>query len=295
MTVASRMNARPVRPSRWCLPSLCMALLAACGGGEGGSGVTSLQASPLAFSRNATVSVSGSGLDQDGLRLEAEGPCNNVARVGNPSPTQAQFSCLVEGTGPIVFRVRQGNGAELARLTVSVPLPQVTMQVRLGGRSGSFVVELDPGAAPVTTRNFLGYVNSGFYANTLLHRVLANKLVQGGGFETGLDAKAPTQQPIPLESANGLKNVRGTIAMARTSAPDSATSQFYLNLADNPEFDRVSDAAPGYAVFGRVVAGQNIIDDIGAVTTTDFTNSRGEFFQGLPQTEVVISAAAQTR
>lgn len=138
-------------------------------------------------------------------------------------------------------------------------------QVRLTTDKGVIVVQLDRVAAPVTVRNFLRYVDSGFYNDTIFHRVIPDFVVQGGGFETGLVEK-DTQSPIVNESTNGLLNLRGTIAMARTNAPNSATSQFYFNLVDNDALDRTESFA-GYAVFGRVIVGMSVVDEIATVET----------------------------
>ena len=141
-------------------------------------------------------------------------------------------------------------------------------RVRITTNLGSFVVELEPQKAPRTVENFLRYVREGFYEGTVFHRVVPGFVVQGGGFTVQM-AKKPTHEPIPNEAANGLSNVRGTIAMARTSDPDSATSQFYINLRDNTALDRRdgSPAGAGYCVFGHVVEGMNVVDAIGRMQT----------------------------
>lgn len=128
---------------------------------------------------------------------------------------------------------------------------------------GSITLELYPDKAPITVANFLDYVNSGFYENTIFHRVIPNFMAQGGGFTESL-VKKSTNPPIVLESNNGLSNLRGTIAMARTSVPDSATSQFFINVVDNLFLDYQSGATPvdGYAVFGKVTAGMDTVDTI---------------------------------
>ena len=134
---------------------------------------------------------------------------------------------------------------------------------------GDIVLELDPELAPITVANFYAYVDSGFYDGsdgmgaTTFHRVVAGFVIQGGGV-TEAGALKPTMSAIVNESGNGLTNMRGTISMARTSDPDSATSQFFINLVDNPDLD----APPGYAVFGQVVEGLDVVDAIGATPTT---------------------------
>lgn len=141
-------------------------------------------------------------------------------------------------------------------------------KVEIKTSKGNFTVELYPEKAPKTVANFLQYINDGFYEGTIFHRVINNFMIQGGGFERDLYEK-PTKDPIKNESNNGLKNELGTIAMARTSDPNSATAQFFINLTDNkfldytsPEPDRI-----GYCVFGKVVSGIDVVKNIGVVPT----------------------------
>ena len=140
--------------------------------------------------------------------------------------------------------------------------------VRLHTKLGVITLELDAVRAPVTVRNFLDYVESGFYSNTVFHRVIDGFMVQGGGFEPGMRQK-PTRAPIKNEAANGLKNDRYTIAMARTSEPHSASSQFFINVKDNNFLNYTAPNAEGwgYCVFGRVVEGQDVVDKIKEVKT----------------------------
>lgn len=147
---------------------------------------------------------------------------------------------------------------------------------------GEFVVELNPDAAPVTVENFRRYADAGFYDGTIFHRVIAGFVVQGGGYTTGLVAKEPLFDPIVLESYNGLRNLRGTIAMARTDDPNSAQSQFFINLADNATLDPTL-TQPGYAVFGAVISGMDVVDAIGNVPTRSIEGS-----EGVPDPEVAI-------
>ncbi|MDN5865378.1 MAG: peptidyl-prolyl cis-trans isomerase [Gammaproteobacteria bacterium] len=154
-------------------------------------------------------------------------------------------------------------------------------EVRIVTTQGDIVVQLDPDKAPITVRNFLEYVKSGFYEGTIFHRVVPGFVIQGGGYTVGNQAKE-TRRPIPLEAANGLKNRRGTIAMARTSDPNSATSQFYINLADNESLD-AGPTSLGYAVFGHVVSGMKVVDKIASVETA----SSGPF-RHAPVVPVVI-------
>ncbi|MBN1436829.1 MAG: peptidylprolyl isomerase [Sedimentisphaerales bacterium] len=131
---------------------------------------------------------------------------------------------------------------------------------------GDITIELDAQAAPITTQNFLDYVNDGFYNDTIFHRVIPNFMVQGGGMTAEMDSK-PTKAPITNEASNGLGNNRGTIAMARTADPDSATAQFFINVADNHFLNHQPNENPGYAVFGKVIDGMDIADAIVAVPT----------------------------
>jgi cyclophilin family peptidyl-prolyl cis-trans isomerase len=142
-----------------------------------------------------------------------------------------------------------------------------THTVLMSTSLGDMTIELDPTKAPTTVKNFLGYVDDGFYDGTIFHRVISNFMIQGGGFEPGMKQKA-NKGPIKNESTNGLSNKRGTIAMARTNVPDSATSQFFINVKDNDFLDRAqAQDGVGYCVFGKVVDGQDVVDKIKAVKT----------------------------
>lgn len=140
--------------------------------------------------------------------------------------------------------------------------------IRFTTNKGVFDVELNEAAAPKTCENFLQYVRSGFYNGTIFHRVIRGFMIQGGGFEPGLQQKE-TKAPIENEANNGLKNDKYTIAMARTNDPHSATSQFFINVADNDFLNHTSPTPRGwgYAVFGKVVAGTDVVDAIAAVRT----------------------------
>ena len=141
--------------------------------------------------------------------------------------------------------------------------PKVRMKTSLG----EMVIELYPEKAPKTVENFLKYVDDGFYKDTIFHRVIGNFMIQGGGFDAKMQQK-PTRSPIPLESRNGLKNDRGTIAMARTSVPDSATAQFFINTVNNNGLNYPQPDGNGYAVFGKVIEGMDTVDKIAQVQTT---------------------------
>ncbi|MHC4119322.1 MAG: peptidylprolyl isomerase [Planctomycetota bacterium] len=139
--------------------------------------------------------------------------------------------------------------------------------VKLETSMGDIVVELNAQAAPVTVKNFLRYVNEGFYDGTIFHRVIHGFMIQGGGLTADM-TKKQTHDPIPNEGANGLKNVRGAIAMARGEDPDSATSQFFINHVENEGLDYIPNVEPGYAVFGKVTEGMDVVDTIARVDTT---------------------------
>ncbi|MBN9475494.1 MAG: cyclophilin [Bordetella sp. SCN 67-23] len=163
----------------------------------------------------------------------------------------------------------------------------MTTRVNLHTNHGLIGLELDGEKAPKTVENFVAYVNSGHYDNTIFHRVINGFMIQGGGFEPGMSQK-PTQAPIENEAANGLKNDRYTVAMARTNAPHSASAQFFINVANN-DFLNFSSPTPqgwGYAVFGKVVEGADVIEKIKGVKT----GSRAGH-QDVPVEDVVVTKA----
>ncbi len=152
---------------------------------------------------------------------------------------------------------------------------------------GEIVVELNAAKAPKSVDNFVQYVKAGQYDGTIFHRVIDNFMIQGGGYTTELTAKGGLRPPVMNEADNGLSNTRGTLAMARTMDPHSATSQFFINVGDNKALDHVSKADGrtwGYAVFGKVVSGMEVVDKIKGLPTTPFSAE----FQNLPRPYVVI-------
>jgi peptidyl-prolyl cis-trans isomerase A (cyclophilin A) len=157
--------------------------------------------------------------------------------------------------------------------------------VLLKTSEGDIRVELYPEKAPRTVANFLDYVKSGQYNGTIFHRVIPGFMIQGGGYTTSF-AEKPTRAPIPLESRNDLKNMTGTIAMARTSDPNSATAQFFINTVDNAGLDYPNPDGNGYAVFGKVTTGMDVVKKIEGTPTT----SRGPM-SDVPQKQVVIQSA----
>jgi len=161
-------------------------------------------------------------------------------------------------------------------------------KVQLKTTLGEMVIELDDKAAPITVKNFLEYVSDDFYTGTIFHRVIKDFMVQGGGLTKDLKSKPGARQPIVNEASNGLKNDRGTIAMARTSDPDSATNQFFINHKDN-DFLNYQGPSPdkiGYAVFGKVVEGLDVVDAIAAVKT-----GRKGYYDDVPSEPIEILSA----
>lgn len=146
---------------------------------------------------------------------------------------------------------------------------------------GDITLELYPTKAPVTVKNFIAYANSGFYSDTIFHRVIKDFMIQGGGFTKEMTKKS-TQAPIVNESFNGVSNREYTIAMARTNNPDSATAQFFINTKDNPNLNAMGDR-PGYAVFGRVINGKHVVDEIENSQT-----KRVAYYSDVPVQQVVI-------
>ena len=164
--------------------------------------------------------------------------------------------------------------------------PATASKVLIKTSLGDMTVELYADKAPKSVENFLAYANSGFYDGTIFHRVIDNFMIQGGGFTRELRQK-PTRPAIPNEAKNGLSNLRGTVTMARTGDPNSATAQFFINVVDNQRLDYTSDQNGmtwGYAVFGKVISGLDVVDKIKAVPT----GAQGPFKSDVPTTPVVI-------
>lgn len=161
-------------------------------------------------------------------------------------------------------------------------------KVRIETSAGDIVIELDAEKAPISTENFLGYVNDGFYTDTIFHRVIKDFMVQGGGMNSDLSPK-PTKEPIKNEADNGLSNDRGTVAMARTQIVDSATAQFFINTVDNSFLNHQAPTPQGYgyAVFGKVVEGMDVVDAIREVKTGNHN-----MHQDVPLEAITIKAAS---
>lgn len=172
-----------------------------------------------------------------------------------------------------------------AGLLAVAPVRAANPVVIMETSAGTIKIELYPDKAPTTVKNFLQYVDDKFYDGTVFHRVISDFMIQGGGFEAGMKEKK-TREPIKNESSNGLSNSRGTIAMARTNVPDSATAQFYINVKDNAALDKAKARdGVGYCVFGKVTEGMDIVDKIKEVRTG---NKAGH--QDVPVEDVVIKS-----
>ena len=205
------------------------------------------------------------------VALAQNAPAHKAA--AKPAATQPAAKKAAPATTP----------AKKADSTATAAAPKVLLKTSLG----DITLELNPEKAPKSVDNFLTYVKSGFYDGTIFHRVIDGFMIQGGGFTADLRQKK-TRAPIAIESKNGLSNLRGTLAMARTMDPNSGTAQFFINTVDNPRLDYAGDANPGYAVFGKVVSGMDVVDKIRAVET----GAQGPFASDVPKTPVVIEKAS---
>ncbi|SEA35921.1 peptidyl-prolyl cis-trans isomerase B (cyclophilin B) [Desulfuromusa kysingii] len=171
---------------------------------------------------------------------------------------------------------------------IAVADPIVEMKTNMG----SITIELNSSKAPLTVDNFLKYVDKKFYDDTIFHRVIGNFMIQGGGFDKS-ETKKATLSAIKNEADNGLKNQKGTISMARTGVVDSATSQFFINLVDNHSLNHrgTSSGAYGYAVFGKVIAGMDVVEKIGKVKTI----SKSALFRDYPEPQVIIESVRRVK
>jgi len=267
-------------------------LLTACGGGGGTDkpistpkpSVSSISIDQLVYRKNSNLTINGKNLD---LGFNISNPiCLTIKELPGGSSTQRVFSCKVVNVGILPLSITAGDGSSLYLSNITVPLaaqPQITM----GTSMGNIVIELNPAKAPVTVDNFLNYVESGFFVNKIFHRVIKDFIIQGGGLTADMK-EASNLTKIKFEGGNGLSNVRGTIAMARLSDDlNSATSQFFINTVDNQNLDTNFG---GYAVFGKVVSGLDVVDRMQVVpvaTIAGYTDS--------PITPIFITSAIQTK
>jgi peptidyl-prolyl cis-trans isomerase A (cyclophilin A) len=284
-----------------------IAALAGCGGGSGsdpnsesggGATISSAVAGTAMYGRTLVLTLTGTNLDQS-IDVSATGCDGTAIDASSSGPAAAQYTCTVTAMGAGQFVIKRSTGgAALATAPFNVPAPQVTLDFGNGaGVAGTIVLTLAPDKTPLTVGNFLDYVNSGFYAGTVFHRVSPGFVVQGGGYTAPLDANTqnlkPTNAPIALEVGKGLSNTQWTIAMARTADSASATSQFFINLVDNSGALDPGLSA-GYAVFGTVTSGSaDVTALVGApCTALPLFLPTGEC---TPTPNMVISAATQTR
>lgn len=260
-------------------------LIAGCGGGTGFQPtITGVKPEILQYGKSATIFLGGKDL-RSNMIVETNGACVNPSFASNSTTDILVLNCTVKAVGNFTLTIKTEAGVVVNTTSLTVPKPQVGILTSLG----SIVMELDPAAAPITVNNFLNYANSGFYSNTLFHRVVSGFVIQGGGYTMGMVKKEGQKDPIVLESNNGLSNLRGTVAMARTNVPDSATSEFFINHVDNL-FLNYSTTSAGYAVFGKVVQGMDVVDAIAAKATGMLNGEKS-----LPLEEITITGAFQIK
>ena len=227
--------------------------------------------------------IEGKHLDQEfSVSLSK---CTGLAVAEGGLATSKTITCTVNGTGAATI-FASFKDQQIYSANFNVPEPQVLMKTSMG----DLLIELNPTAAPITVRNFLGYVNDQFYNKTQFHRIEKSFVAQGGWVDLTPAVKNPTRPAITLESNNGLSNLKGTIAMARTNEPNSATSQFYFNLADNLGLDYAQGVRDGYAVFGKIIQGIPVLDAIGQVP---IANRYG--LATFPAADLIITEVRQTQ
>ena len=286
----------------WALTIASIAVLTACGGGGDSTPATvsSMSVAATKYGASALVTVAGTHLSN--LSITAPG-CKNVTRLTTAptasSDTTSYYSCTPSGAYTSTITASSG-GASLSTQTLTVLPPIVNMTVSGDGVNGNIVFNLRGNLAPITVDNFLAYVNSGFYNGLIFHRVVSNFVVQGGGYGASSGgtlptAKTPTYAPIALEITGGA-NLQWTAAMARTSDANSATSQFFFNLADNSK-TLTTDPSTGYAVFADVSSSASVIQAIAAAPCTALLSGGLPLSDGscVPVPNVVITSATQTQ
>lgn len=268
------------------LISSIFSILVACGGSTGFPPViTGVKVQSLQYARTATIYLGGKDL-RTSVVVESGGACTNPSFASNSTTDLLILNCTVTVVGDLPLNIKDANGTSIYSTTLNVPKPQVALIMA----NGAITLELDQNKSPISVDNFLSYVKRGYYSNTLFHRVIPGFMIQGGGFTTGMLRKPGLTDPIVLESKNGLSNLRGTLAMARTNEANSGTSEFYINLVDNLFLDYKNEGNPGYAVFGTVVQGIDIVDTI-ATKATGYFNG----YADVPLEDVTITMALQVK
>lgn len=323
MSHSSSLDASRARLFLQVVATAAVAALSACGGnsgdgggaggpgGAGGNGaaptVSGTSVGTARYSQPVVLTVSGSNLDSGDIVVNSPACGIGTIQRSAAAPfvstsSTAYYTCTVAAVGPQQFTVTRIRDNQVQATPVfTVEIPQVTMVLDRGPGTAptTFVMTLSPQQAPVTVLNFLGYVNSGFYTNTVFHRNTPGYVLQGGGYtgplvaNSAVPAAKATRDPIPLEVNRGLSNLQYTVAMARTNIPDSATSQFYINLVDNTFLDTLGG---GYAVFGSVTAGGPQVVALSAAPCAawpDFFGTGGN--DCLPTPNITIASATQTR
>jgi peptidyl-prolyl cis-trans isomerase A (cyclophilin A) len=300
-----------IRTSTFGLPVLLIAaLIAGCGSGGGDSTPTTnvrsgVAATPV-LGQSLLFTFTGEGLDQ-GIAGSSPG-CSNITLISTApnisSANTAYFTCTPSIAGAQIFTViRSSDKVQLFSVsyTVEQVLPQVTFVVSNGaGVSGNLVITLEATKAPITVNNFLAYVKSGFYNGTIIHRNSPGFVLQGGGFAGPLavSTTAPTPKTtnaaIVLEDNTGLLNLKNTLSMARTNAPDSGTSQFFINLVNNGFLDRAGNNR-GYAVFGTITSGADLVTAMAAAPCVPWAAVTAGVGECFPVPNVTIVSATQTR
>ena len=265
--------------------SLCTLVVAGCGSSTPDLAVSDIAVNQLKYGQLSQFTLTGNFSDNE-INVSTKN-CKGLALVAGGTTIIKSVTCTIGavGNGAVSLEAKLADGTVLKSVSFDVPNPQVSMQTSLG----SVVLELNPTAAPLSTDNFLQYVNSKFYDNTLIHRVVTTGIfVAQGGWLTSTPAIQPGQKAaIVLEVNKGLSNLKGTIAMARSADLNSATSQYFFNLADNLALD-ISNG--GYAVFGKVVSGAEVLDAMASVKTTTAFG-----LADFPASNVIVLSATQTK
>ena len=267
--------------------SLFTLVLAGCGGSSSvpDLAVSDIAVNQLKYGQLSQFTLTGS-FSENEINVSTKN-CKGLALVAGGTTTSKSVTCTIgaAGTGVVILEAKLADGTVLKSVSFDVPNPQVSLVTNLG----SMVVELNPTATPITTDNFLQYVNTKFYDNTIIHRIVTTGIfVAQGGWLSPTPAVQPGQKAaIALEVNKGLSNLKGTIAMARSAELNSATSQFYFNLADNVALDT---AGGGYTVFGKVVSGAEVLDAMANVKTTTAFG-----LADFPASNVIVLSATQTK
>ncbi|MCG3128378.1 MAG: hypothetical protein CHACPFDD_03266 [Phycisphaerae bacterium] len=267
------------------------------GGGGGGTAVVARAGSDQTVDQSTTVSLDGRASSGTGLTFRWKQLSGPTVLLANADTSVASFNAPFFSPGTadnrLVFEllVRDASGrssTDTVTITIRNPAFGGKSRVRMKTSMGDIVVELEDDKSPLTVTNFLQYVDDQFYDDTLIHRVIPDFVIQGGGFTANGNEKTTRAAIINEAKTSGLLNTRGTIAMARTNDANSATSQFFINLKDNTTLDP-TDSNPGYAVFGTVVEGMSIVDEIAGVETTT-KNFNGSPYDDVPVEDVVVNS-----